>query len=221
MRTKTITSRTEALSSRRVVLRVLGGAVVGALLLAGGARPGRADQTTDVSAFLMSLTDRAIAELTDSSVPVDERKNRFRTLFKDNFDIPAIGRFVLGRYWNAADEPARQEFLTVFEDVMVERFAPQFTGYAGASFQIGSIREVNEDNQIMVSSTVAPPNAEVVQVDWRVRNDGGRFRVLDVTGQGVSMALTLRSEYASVIKNSGGRIDSLIALLRDRIAKSG
>ena len=209
------------MARRRTVLRTLGATVIGIALLAGGGRPGRADQAADVSAFLVSLTDRAITELTDASVPVDERKNRFRTLFKDNFDIPAIGRFVLGRYWNAADEPARKEFLVVFEDVMVERFAPQFTGYAGTSFEIGSIREVNEDNQIMVSSTVAPRNAEVVSVDWRVRNDGGRFRVLDVTGQGVSMALTLRSEYASVLKNSGGRIDALITMLRQRTAKSG
>jgi phospholipid transport system substrate-binding protein len=182
---------------------------------------GRADQAGAAGAFLISLTDRAMADLADESIPVDERKVRFRHLFKDNFDIPAIGRFVLGRYWRAADDAAREEFLSVFEDVMVDRFAPQFSGYAGTKFQIGVIREVKEDDQLMVSSTVAPPNSEVVQVDWRLRNRDGGFKVLDVVAQGVSMALTLRSEYGSVLKNSGGKIDDLIALLRERTEKAG
>ncbi|MHA1600779.1 MAG: MlaC/ttg2D family ABC transporter substrate-binding protein [Alphaproteobacteria bacterium] len=169
----------------------------------------------------MSLTDRAIFELADESVPIADRKQRFRRLFKDGFDIPAIGRFVIGRYWRSADKTARAEFLAVFEDVMVDRFAPQFAGYAGTKFKIGVIREVKEGDQVMVSSTVAPPNSEVVQVDWRLRHRDDQFMVLDVVAQGVSMALTLRSEYGSVLKNSGGKINTLIALLRERTAKAG
>ena len=207
--------------TRRALLHCLCGGVLGAVVLSVHPAPSRADQAAEASAFLMSLTDRAIGQLTDASIPADERKNRFRTLFKENFDIPTIGRFVLGRFWRSASEAEQREFLTVFEDVMVERFAPQFAGYAGTQFQIGAIREVPEDNQLMVSSTVAPPNAEVAQVDWRLRNDGGVFKVLDVIAQGVSMALTLRSEYGSVLKNSGGKIDALIALLRERTAKAG
>jgi len=220
MRTALRKQRTETSVSRRALLRWINGAIVGVLALAWLPASGRADQADAAGAFLISLTDRSMAELTDESIPADERKQRFRRLFKDNFDIPAIGRFVLGRYWRATDEVARGEFLAVFEDVMVDRFAPQFTGYAGTKFKIGAIREVKEGNQLMVSSTVAPPNSEVVQVDWRLRSSNGEFKVLDVTAQGVSMALTLRSEYGSVLKNSGGKIDTLIALLRERTAKA-
>jgi len=159
--------------------------------------------------------------LADESIPVDERKHRFRDLFRDAFDIPTIGRFVVGRYWRSADKAARAEFLTVFEDVMVERFAPQFAGYAGTKFKIGAIREISENNQLIVSSTIAPPNAEAAHVDWRLRSRDGRFKVLDVVAQGLSMAQTLRSEYGSVLKKSGGKIDALIALLRKRTNRAG
>ena len=40
---------------------------------------------------------------------------------------------------------------------------------------------------------------------------------LDVAAEGVSMALTLRSEYASVIKRSGGRVEGLVAQLHENI----
>ena len=221
MRTRPKRSPSKFPPTRRALLHCLCAGLLGAFVLAAQPAPSRADQAADAAGFLVSLTDRAIGELADASVPVDERKMRFRKLFKESFDIPAIGRFVLGRYWRSASGEAQNEFLTVFEDVMVERFGPEFEGYAGTKFQIGAIREVQEDNQLMVSSTIAPPNSEVLQVDWRLRNDGGRFMVLDVVAQGVSMALTLRSEYATVLKNSSGKIDALIALLRQRTTKAG
>jgi phospholipid transport system substrate-binding protein len=221
MRTRPKSPPSKTPTTRRALLHCLCVGLLGALAVVAQPAPSRADQAADAAGFLVSLTDRAINELADASVPVDERKTRFRKIFKESFDIPAIGRFVLGRYWRSASDEAQREFLTVFEDVMVERFAPQFEGYAGTRFQIGVIREVQEDNQLMVSSTIAPPNAEVAQVDWRLRNDGGRFMILDVVAQGVSMALTLRSEYATVLKNSGGKIDALIALLRQRTTKTG
>lgn len=213
--------QTETSLNRRALLGwVLGGAA-GAVALAWAPAPSRAGIADEAGAFLISLTDQAIADLADDTIPVADRKQRFRRLFRDTFDIPAIGRFVLGRYWRSADKSARAEFLMVFEDVMVERFAPQFAGYAGTKFKIGAIREVKDSNQIMVSSTIAPPSSEVVQVNWRLRYRDDRFKVLDVVAQGVSMALTLRSEYSSVLKSSGGRIDELIALLRERTAKAG
>jgi len=211
----------EAKLNRRALLGWFFGGAAGVLALIWAPVPGQAGMADDAGTFLISLTDRAISELADESVPVADRKESFRRLFRDAFDIPAIGRFVLGRYWRAADKSARAEFLAVFEDVMVDRFAPQFAGYAGTKFEIGAIREVNDSSQILVSSTVAPPNSEVVQVDWRLRHRDGRFKVLDVIAQGVSMVLTLRSEYAAVLKSSGGRIDDLIALLRERTARAG
>jgi len=213
--------RTETSLNRRALLQWVNGAIAGVLALAWLPASGRADQADAAGAFLLSLTDRAIAELADESIPVDERKHRFRDLFRDAFDIPTIGRFVVGRYWRSADKAARAEFLTVFEDVMVERFAPQFAGYAGTKFKIGAIREISENNQLIVSSTIAPPNAEAAHVDWRLRSRDGRFKVLDVVAQGLSMAQTLRSEYGSVLKKSGGKIDALIALLRKRTNRAG
>lgn len=210
-----LASRTDARAARRRALRVPLCALA-FVLTATSVLPARA-AGEDAGAFLSALTDRSIDELSDSSVPLEERKARFRALFRENFDVPTIARFVLGRYWRAAEGEVREEFVVTFEEVMVERFAPQFAGYAGTSFQIGSIHEVKDRDQLIVSSSITPPGSETVQIDWRLRRQDGTFKVLDVVGQGVSMALTLRSEYATVLKNSGGRVEELIALLRERI----
>ena len=202
---------------RRNFLRFTALALLVPGLCVGRSTRGWASAQGEAGPFLLSVTTQAIEQLTDASVDVEERKDRFRTLFRESFDIPRIGRFVLGRYWRGTSEEVRQQFLSTFEDVMVERFAPQFADYGDTRFQLGVVRQVKDKNQYVVSSTITPPGSETVQVDWRLRRGDGKFKILDVVGQGVSMVLTLRSEYSSVLKNSGGKVENLIDRLRTRI----
>ena len=204
---------------RRRTLRLAAalGLSAGVLLL-GPQAPAQAKSSEEAGSFLISLTTQAIEQLTDDSVPVEQRKARFRALFRDNFDIPAIGRFVLGRYGRGTPGPVMTDFLATFEDVMVDRFAPQFAGYGDTRFRLGPVRKVENRDQYMVSSAITPPESEnEVKIDWRIRHKNGRYKVLDIVGEGVSMALTLRAEYGSVLKASGGKVDRLIVLLRERI----
>jgi phospholipid transport system substrate-binding protein len=55
-----------------------------------------------------------------------------------------------------------------------------------------------------------------IRADWRMRERDGRFRILDVSVEGVSMALMLRQEFDAVLRNQGG-VDGLIKTLRDRL----
>ncbi len=199
------------------VLRRLAVASFGIALLAASPGGSRADDADAAAAFLASLTDRAIEQLTDPSLPVMERERRFRGLFRANFDIPAIGRFVLGRYWRKARPEVRKDFLSAFEEIMAQGFTSRFAGYADTKFEVVSVQALNRTGQFKVRSRIAPTENEVYLVGWLVEHKNGRFRVLDVVAEGVSMAITLRSEYASVIRRSGGRVEGLVAQLHEHI----
>ena len=205
--------------ARRRVLRRMAIVLYGIALLPVLSGHGTAASAEDAGAgaFLLSLNTRAIERLTDESVPLTERKQQFRELFRETFDVPAVGRFVLGRYWRKAVPEVRKDFLSVFEEIMVARFAPKFAGYAETKFEIRKVRTLREQGQYMIKSKISPTQGEPFQVDWRVRERDGRYKILDVVGQGVSMALTLRSEYASVIKDAGGRVEGLVDRLRERV----
>ncbi|HEV7995429.1 MAG TPA: ABC transporter substrate-binding protein [Stellaceae bacterium] len=43
----------------------------------------------------------------------------------------------------------------------------------------------------------------------------GRYKITDVTVDGVSMVLTQRSEFASVIERNGGQVAALLATMRE------
>ena len=199
------------------VLRYLVVAWLSVALLAASPGGSRADDADAAAAFLASMTYQAIEKLTDASLPVMEREQSFRSLFRANFDIPAIGRFVLGRYWRKARPEVRRGFLAAFEEIMAQRFASRFTGYANTKFEVVSVQALKKAGQFKVNSRISPTEDEVYPVGWLVEQKNSQFWVLDVVAEGVSMALTLRSEYASVLKRSGGRVEGLIAQLHENI----
>ncbi|MCH8808851.1 MAG: ABC transporter substrate-binding protein, partial [Proteobacteria bacterium] len=168
-----------------------------AALLGGQAR---AQGAQDASRFLADLTDRAVDQLTEPGLSDDEQERRFRSLIGESFDIPAIGRFVLGRYWRRASEDERAAFLATFEDLMVHRFLPLFAEYSGDKISVGVARPFKSNpNFISVSSKLLRDEGEPIHIDWRVRRRDDGYRIVDIVAEGISIAVTLRSEYTSVL----------------------
>ena len=165
------------------------------------------------------VQERAVAELSDASITDDEKEERFRRLFNQSFDVPVIGRFVIGRYWRGASQQDRDAFLAVFEDVIVQRFLPLLTENSDRRFEIGTITPIKDRNDMaFVNSQIPRAEGEPYKVSWRIREKEGQYKILDIRAEGVSMAQTLRSEYGTFIRQNGGKLNALTAALRDKVA---
>ena len=64
---------------------------------------------------------------------------------------------------------------------------------------------------------IGRPSGPPLECDWRVRQRDGKLRIIDVMVEGVSMAVTQRSEFSAVIKSRG--FDGLLSALRARTNK--
>jgi len=166
--------------------------------------------------FVQSLGDRAIATLADQSASKSEIMETFRTLLNQNFDVRTIGAFVLGRYWRTADDQQKAEYLDLFQQMIVNVYAERFSQYAGETFKVTGSRPEGE-RDVVVSSQVLRPNGPPVNVAWRVRQRDSGFKIVDVIVENVSMSVTQRSEFASVIESNGGQFNALLDALRQRI----
>ena len=58
-------------------------------------------------------------------------------------------------------------------------------------------------------------------VDWLLTSQNGAYKISDVIVEGVSMAVTQRSEFASVIQRNGGQVEGLITALRQKTEGAG
>jgi phospholipid transport system substrate-binding protein len=191
-------------------------------LLASGLSLGGAHalQAADPAAAVNELVKQAIGDIKSTQGSDVEREAEFRKLLEAGFDIPRISRFVLGRYWNGADEASRRTFADLFENWIVRTYGTRFREYGGQTIQVTSTRTESETTTVVMSQFVNPnAKAPPAKVEWHVRKMGENdYKIIDVSVEGVSMALTQRDEIAAVADRNGGTIDGLNKALQQRLA---
>lgn len=190
-----------------------------ATLLATNPSNAGARVATDPGSFVSSLAQEALDDLASTAIPEAQRVARFRALFAETFDVPLIARFVLGRYWRQASEAERAEYVRLFDELVVQTYVRRFNEFNTARIRVLSTSRPNEDNDVIVAVEGALANKPPVRLDVRVRQTGSDYRIIDVAIEGVSMAITQRDEFASVIQRGGGRVEALLANLREKVGQ--
>ncbi len=195
-------------------VRSLAAIAFGALLFHSVAA--RGDGIVDgARVFITELAERANTLLVDDSMTPRERNDRFRSMFKESFDVPEVARFVLGRYWRKAKANEREEYLRLFEELVVGTWAPRFADYDKDKFTIVGTRAERPDFA-RVSSVLSFGESDSIRVDWWIGRQGDTYRIVDIVVEGVSMRITHRSEFGSVIRSNGGRLEGLLQALRKK-----
>ncbi len=168
----------------------------------------------DANVFMNEMWNRAV-EVLGKKAPLAERLARFHQLFHADFDGPGIARFVLGRYWRSASEEEQQEYLKLFENYVVFVYGTRLSNFNGETFKVRGSR--TDQSATIVSTDIISPGGEApIKIDWRLIADNGAFKINDVIIEGISMMVTQRSEFASVIQRHGGQVGGLLALMRER-----
>ena len=172
----------------------------------------------DAETFVEGLGKKALSSLTTPDLSQAEREKRVRGLLRSYFDINTIARFTLGTNWRNANEAQRAEYIKLFENMIVTTYAQRFSEYSGQEMKVGKATAASERDTV-VSSQIIQKDGPPVAVDWRVRNTNGSMKIIDVIVEGVSMSVTQRSDFASVIQSGGGKVEALLDTLRKRQGK--
>jgi len=192
-----------------------------AVLLAVPLAGARADQTVDGAdsmKFIRTLADQALVLVNDKKISDADRAEHFRGLFVVSFDIPEIGKFVLGRHWKSATPAQQQDFLKSFEDFTVLTWSTRFKDYSGVSFDVlGSAPA--DDGYWTVDSRIHRTAGDPLPLGWRVHEVDGKWRITDILVEGVSMALTQRQDFASAMQANGGKIEDLLDAMHKKIGE--
>jgi phospholipid transport system substrate-binding protein len=160
--------------------------------------------------FVQKLGDTALMSLTSKNLDRKTREARVRNILRGNFDIQAIGKFSMGPYWREATPAQRSEYMNLFEDMIVKTYTTRFEDYSGQTLKVSGSTSAGKDH--IVTSQIVQTDGPPVNLEWRVRG----MRVVDVVVEGVSMSVTQRSDFASVIQSGGGKIEALLSSLRER-----
>jgi phospholipid transport system substrate-binding protein len=193
-------------------------AAAAALMTAGVAPMAHAQNSasaTEGAQFVSNLASRAVTELTTGELAMPERVSRFRGMLTEAFDVPTIGRFVLGRYWRVASDTEKAEYLKLFEDFIVQTYVQRFNDFAGAQLRVLQTR-AGQDGEVIATLEAALAGKPAARFDVRMRREAAAFKIFDVVVEGISMSVTQRDDFAAVIQRNGGKVEGLLASLREK-----
>jgi phospholipid transport system substrate-binding protein len=197
---------------RRFLL--LAAAVAGA----GLARPAAAQQVDlgRATAFIQQTGEQLVGAINATGQSVAQRRERVAEVLRRSVDVEGVGRFILGRWWRQATPEQQQEYLQLFEQVLIRNLSARFGEYQGVRFTLGRTQARTEEDAL-VNTIVERPGNPAFGLDWRVAEIGGQPKVVDVIAEGTSLRLTTRSEYSSVITRNGGQVAALLSAMRNQI----
>ena len=185
-------------------------------LLAGSANAGA--DNAQAEAFVKRITEQGIEQIINANISQEVKDKRFEKLFNEALDLDFIGQFVLGRYWRTATKEQRQDFINTYRELNIKTWSRRFDEFKDRKFAWHGTHESQTPNQVFVNSSVPMEKGEPVKVVWRVKTDGNKSKIIDIIIENVSLAISVRDEYTTFIKNNGGNVDALIKDLKAKIA---
>ncbi len=188
------------------------------LLSVNGFAASQGPKLDGARAFVEKVADRALSDVAGKTTVagIDAEKS-FRKLLKDAFDLDVIAKFTLGRNWRTATPGEQKEFKSSLEDLIVRSYTKRLKDYNGKGYEIIGTQAVSEKDtgvNMVIYPTETKENP--IALTWRVRNNGGKYKIIDLSVEGVSMSVTQRTEFASVIQRNGGSLQALIDSLNQK-----
>lgn len=147
----------------------------------------------------------------------DGRYELLRPVLAETFDLAFCGEKVVGSHWKTLSAEEQTRWVEKFGRLMTANYAGRFTGYGGESFHTVGEQEAPHDTRLVLTRLAIPSNDDV-QLNYRLIQTAGVWRIIDVYLNGNVSELSLRrSEYSTTLKRDG--FEKLAASIDDKIAE--
>jgi phospholipid transport system substrate-binding protein len=146
-----------------------------------------------------------------------ERVARIRRLVAEIGDVDGAAAAALGAEWDTKTPAQRDEFITLFADVIERAYVARF---AGAVRSAGGLAmayrdEVVTGSEATVTASVRHRGSHDLRVEYRMVLRGGRWRVRDIVVDGVSTVGNYRAQFRRLLRD--GSYVAVVAQMREKL----
>lgn len=204
---------------RRQVLRMALLSATGVVAWAhrGAARQVPAEAPEEV---IRRTVDAAFAVLRDQSLAGREQRPRriaaLRQVADRVFDWAEMARSSLGVHWRSLDGQQRSRFVVIFKDVLAAQYMEDLDRFQGTE-RVTVDGAVRQEDEAVVRTTLVTASRERVPIDYRLRPQAGRWAIVDVSIEGVSLVNHFRKSFTGALVNMS--IDQLIDQLSRQLPR--
>lgn len=172
-------------------------------------------------AMIDQVGKEVLGVLGNAELNGEQQQTQLIELLQRAINLDITGRLILGKQWRMATPEQREEYLKLFKPYALANLASRIRA-SNAKVPLQTFTIVDQkalsDSDLVVSTDLFWPGYPPYRLDWRLRDaDDGTVKAIDVVVQGVSMVVSQRSEFGSVISRDG--LEGLLEQMRRQVER--
>ena len=182
------------------------------------ALPARAQQDLGPEELVRKVTQDVLDAIrSDKQLAAGDRQKALKLAEEKvlpHIDFEEATRLAVGRAWAQATPEQRKKLVEEFRRMLVRTYSNAISAYEGQTMKVLPVRMKPGDTEVTVHNQYIRAGGTPLPVDYQMHKTDQGWKIYDITVEGVSLVLTYRSEFDSVVKQSG--IDGLIKRLEEK-----
>jgi len=156
--------------------------------------------------WLKTEIDKIIYAYQNNDLPNENRFLMIEQTINNNFAGSGIAKFVAGKSWNGASKDTKLEYIKLFKRHLALNIASMMQGYSNQNYELTN-SNYDEKNKVSLIDMEVYSDTGSIQVTWRVKKSKDRYFVIDLLVADISLVVTKRSEFNSMLKTVDYNLD--------------
>jgi len=131
-----------------------------------------------------------------------------------HFDFERMTNLALGRYRRKMNKEQLAEMRELFQELLVRTYSKALLEYEGQAVLYLPSKGSVARGEVTVRTEIDQPGGFPIPLNYKLYLEGEKWKVYDISVDGVSLVTNYRSSFSRKIKKNG--VDGLIKSLRDR-----
>ena len=169
--------------------------------------------------FIQSTVNRA-SQVLSKNISKEDKMSELKMIASETVDITGIGFYSLGSYRKGLSKDQLENYKNVFKEYFLKSFSSRLAEYSDPKIQVNSMKKLNDNYTIVLSTLVGTDSRPEVKIKWRVyTKNPENLLIRDLIIEGLSLARTQKEEFSSIINSNDGKIEALLKNLSDFSSK--
>ena len=165
--------------------------------------------------WLKNEIDKILFSYQNNDLPNENRFLMIEQTINNNFAGTGIAKFVAGEAWSEASKDVKKKYVVNFKRHLALNIASMMQSYSNQKYALSEAKIDTKNNIILIDMEIFSETGSVV-VTWRVKESKGRFFIIDLIVADISLVVTKRSEFNSLLKSVDYNLDKFNQILLDQ-----
>ena len=171
-----------------------------------------------VDSILVIMQDKKLS----GAAKKEERRKRISVVVGGYFDFEEMSMRTLARHWKDRTPEERKQFVGLFRQLLERTYIDKVDNYcreldASCTGKVVVFKRQEQQGNKAVVYTVFVRNNVETPVEYKLKNEAGKWQVYDVVIEGVSLVRNYRTQFESIITRE--QFSGLIARMEEKVRK--